>query len=366
MSCSSNNNSCSSPVRVTRKSSYVRDERSCFQLNKEIKLKVILTDDCGNLINADDGSNITVIVTLPDSSEIVYLSTIGGITKADDGFYYLTYTPDQVGHYTDRWRILVNGEIVEITNNFTVKNGGTIQALQNGLDFNSLILIELDSSIADVDGNILNINQFLSFTTEYNPFYCSVEMVRMEMGSWVDLVPDDTIALAIHWSSLEANNITGVRPSSERYYHARSKFVMYDTALRLFAMPIGTTGSGGGGKKQLGDLLISSGTSLDFNIKNLIQELRLERDEWWRVVNAGGCIVNGQGLGPTVATKGGSISEKINRSREWHDPWNEHYIQPTQNSKYRRKGESKYKSGYTGWNEYYFTSVSRGIRKGRR
>lgn len=364
MSCSSNSNSCSNPISVTRKSSYVRDERSCFQLNKEIKLKVILTDDCGNLINADDGIDIVLRINQPD--DVVFVVNNINIIKADDGFYYATYTPTLVGDYTDTWRFTVNGQNVEITNKFTVKNGGTIQALQNGLDFNSLILIELDSTIADTDGNTLNTDQFLSFTTEYNPFYCSVEMVRMEMGTWVDLVPDDTIALAIHWSSLEANNITGVRPSSERYYHARSKFVMYDTALRLFAMPIGTSSPGSGKQKQLGDLLIENGSSLDFNIKDLIMELRLERDEWWRVVNAGGCIVNGQGLGPTMATKGGSIKEKIKRSREWHDPWNEHYIQPTQNSKYRKKGESKYKSGYTGWNEYYFTSVSRGIRKGRR
>lgn len=351
--------SSSNPINVKKKSSYVKNERSCFQINKELKLKVLLTDDCGNLINADDNTNVAVSVAGVDIAA-------QNIIKADDGFYYALYTPASVGNFTDTWTFVVNGQNVQIVNNFTVKNGGEIQALKNGLDFNSLILVELDSSIADVNGNKLNANHFLSFTTEYNPFYCSVEMVRMEMGSWVDLVPDDTIALAIHWSSLEANNITGVKLTNERYLYARSRYVMYDTALRLFAMPVGSSSVENGSKKQLGDLLISSGKSLDFNIKDLIQELRLERDEWWRVVNAGGSIVNGQGLGPTMATKGGSIKGKIDRSREWHDPWSEHYIQPTQNSKYRRKGESQYKSGYTGWNEYYFTSVSRGIRKGRR
>ena len=262
MSCSSNSNSCSSPISVTRKGSYVKDERSCFQLNKQIKLKVILTDDCGNLINADDGAAIVVSITDPNAAANNIVAQ--NIIKADDGFYYALYTPATVGSYTDAWTFVVNGENVQITNKFTVKNGGTIQALQNGLEFNIFILIELDSTIADTDGNTLNTNQLLSFTTEYNPFYCSVEMVRMEMGTWVDLVPDDTIALAIHWSSLEANNITGVRPSSERYYHARSKFVMYDTALRLFAMPIGTSSPGSGKQKQLGDLLIENGSSLDF------------------------------------------------------------------------------------------------------
>ena len=136
--------------------------------------------------------------------------------------------------------------------------------------------------------------------------------------------------------------------------------------MKLFSMPMGISSPGSGKQKQLGDLLIQGGESLDFEIKNLLDELRKERDEWWRVVNAGGCIVPGQGLGPTMATKGGSLSDDPKRSREWHDPWQEYYMQPTRNSLYKRPGEKKYKHGYTGWNEYYFTSVKRGIRKGRR
>ena len=346
--------------KVEKKNSYVTNERSCFIKDSVAKLKVIFTDDCNNLVNA---TNVSLTVTAPGGAQTV----INNPVNEDTGFYYASYTPTSEGNYTEVWTATILGEAITITNTFTVKAAGKIQAHQNGLDFNSLILITLADTIADTNGNKLGKTQYLSFATEYNPFYCSVEMVRMEMGSWVDLVPDDTIALAIHWSSLEANNITSVIPKDkDRYYYARTRFTMYDCALRLFTMPVGTSSPGSGKQKQLGDLLIENGSSLDLNIKDLIMELRLERDEWWRVVNAGGTIVNGQGLGPTMATKGGSISEKIKRSREWHDPWNEHYIQPTQNSKYRKKGESKYKSGYTGWNEYYFTSVSRGIRKGRR
>ena len=179
------------------------------------------------------------------------------------------------------------------------------------------------------------------------------------MGSWASLVPDDSLALAIHWSSLEADAITSMSIVSEQYFYARTRFVMYDAAVKLFSMPIGASGNSGK-QKQLGDLLIEDGSGLDYSIKDLIVELKQERDEWWRVVNAGGNIVLGQGLGPSSASKGSKT--KLQRSREWHDPWNEYYIQPTSNSLYRKQGESTYKHGFTGWNKAKFTGA-RGSKK---
>lgn len=361
MSCSdTSGNSCSNPIKVPGKVVRVNCDRKCGQINSEIKLKMFFTDDCGKPI---DPAGATVTFVNPNG-----LDVDPGIqpVKIDTGYWYVAYTPAIEGSWKDVWTVSLLGENITFEGAFEIIAGGKVTQPPCGLSFNSLIVIELDKTIADVDGATLGKDTFLSFSTEYNPYYASVEMLRMEMGSWANLVPDDTIALAIHWSSLEANNITGVRPSSERYFFARSRFVMYDAAMKLFSMPMGVSSPGSGKQKQLGDLLIENGDSLDFNIKDLIDELRQERDEWWRVVNAGGCIVPGQGLGPTMATKGGSLTDSPKRSREWHDPWQEYYIQPTQNSLYRRPGQKKYKHGYTGWNEYYFTSVKRGIRKGRR
>ena len=360
MSCSDNNNSCSNPIKVPSKRVAVNCDRKCTNLNEEIKLKMLFSDDCGKAV---DPNGITV--TLVDPNGVAVDPGLQAV-KIDTGFWYVSYTPVVAGTWKDIWTVSLLGENVEFEGSFTINSGGQVATQPCGLEFNSLIVVELDSTIADVDGNTLVSDTFLSFSTEYNPYYASVELLRMEMGSWASLIPDDTIALAIHWSSLEANNITGVRPSSERYFFARSRFVMFDAAIKLFSMPMGVSSPGSGKQKQLGDLLIENGDSLDFQIKDLIDELKAERDEWWRVVNAGGCIVPGQGLGPTMATKGGSLKDDPKRSREWHDPWNEYYIQPTKNSLYKRQGESKYKHGYTGWNEYYFTSVKRGIRKGRR
>ena len=361
MSCNTNDsNSCSNPVKVTRKVKKVNCNRACTNVNQAIKLKMLFADDCGKPV---DPTSVSVTLRDPNSN-VVDPGLVA--TKIDTGFWYVSYTPTISGTWKDVWSVSLLGEDLDFEGSFSIISGGTVKALPCGLDFNSLIVLTLDKTIADTDGNVLTDNEIYSFSTEYNPWYCSTEMLRMEMGSWADLVPDDTIALAIHWSSLEADNITGVIPKSERYYYARTRFVMYDAAIKLFSMPTGVSSPGSGKQKQLGDLLIENGGSLDFNLKDLVSTLKMERDEWWRVVNAGGCIVPGQGLGPTSAMKGGSIKDKIQRSREWQDPWQEYYIQPTRNSLYRRAGEKKYKHGYTGWNEYYFTSVKRGLRKGRR
>ena len=356
-----NGNSCSNPISVPRKTKKVECARKCVQLNTAVKLKMLFTDDCGKPI--DPEGEASVVFENPNGLEI---DPGLQLNKIDTGYWYVEYTPGMEGTWKDIWTVGLLGETISFESSFSVISGGVVQAQPCGLEFNSLILVTLDKSIADSEGNTLKENRLYSFSTEYNPWYASVEMLRMEMGSWADLVPDDTIALAIHWSSLEADNITGVIPKSERYFYARTRFVIYDAAIKLFTMPTGISSPGSGKQKQLGDLMIENGGSLDFDLKSLVAELKAERDEWWRVVNAGGCIVPGQGLGPTSAMKGGSIKDKIHRSREWQDPWQEYYIQPTRNSLYRRAGEKKYKHGFTGWNEYYFTSVKRGLRKGRK
>ena len=338
------------PIKISRKGNYVKE---CYDLNNSYNFKIVLTDSCNENY---DPETITVSAVYPSGQLIGPENP----TKADIGFYYQEFTLDALGEWNIVWSVRKDGEVTNYSETILVENKNTITKVQKGLDFNSLIVIKLSKEIKDIEGFSLEEETLLSFSSEYNPFYCSVEMLRMEMGSWVDLVSDDTIALAIHWSSLEANNITGVRPTSERYYFARTRFVMFDAAIKLFSMPTGVSGEGSGKQKQLGDLLIESGNSLDFNLKDLVKELKAEREEWWRVVNAGGCIVPGQGLGPTSASKGINHSETVRKSREWHDPWQEHYIQPTQNSLYKKPGERKYKHGYSSWGQYH---TGYGIRK---
>lgn len=349
MSCEINN-SCSNPIKVPKKIRKVVCNRKTVQIGTAVKLKMLFTDEHGVPI---DPAGATVTLVDPAGNDI---DPGLQIVKIDVGYWYFSYTPNVTGQWKDKWTVSLLGENITFEGDFAVTSGGTIIQPICGLEFNSLIKIEL-KDLKDTDGNLLAANKTLFFTTEYDPLYASVEMLKMEMGSWVQNVPDDTIALSIHWSSLEANNITGVKPTSERYYFARTRFVMYDAALRLFSMPVGNYGDGGK-QKQLGDLLISDKATVDFNLKDLLAELKAERDEWWRVVNAGGCIVSGQGLGPGYAEKGNS-RKGFKRSREWHNPLQQGYLQPTQNSQYRAKGESKYKHGFTPLNTTNLTSFKK-------
>ncbi len=339
MSCSNtSNNDCGTPIKVPVKKVLIKCNRSTIQINEAVKLKMLFTD-----LNGAPVDPVGATVTLTDPSGNVIDPGLQ-VTKIDTGYWYFDYTPTVSGVWKDSWTVSLLGENVTFEGGFEVTSGGLVAQPKCGLDFNSLVFITLEG-LKDTEGNSLAKTLELFFTTEYNPFYASVEMLKMELGAWVANVTDDTIALSIHWSSLEADNITGVKPTSERYYFARTRFVMYDAGLRLLSMPIGTYGNDGK-KKQLGDLLIENKDSLDFDLADLIKELKAERDEWWRVVNAGGCIVNGQGLGPQHAEKGRSRKGYKN-SREWHDPWVEGYVQPTQNSKYRVPGGTKYKHGFT-------------------
>lgn len=338
MSCNDNKKrGCSNLIKVGKKGDYRRD---CFDLNKTTKIKILFKDSCDETYDPD---LITITNVRPDGS---FYDPVD-VNKVSTGFYYYEITPDQIGTWDTIWMSSFNGVETVHESTFEVINNNITSKIKNGLEFNSLIVIELSNEIENESGTrLLESTQYLSFNSEYNPFYCSVEMIRMEMGSWIEQVEDSTIALAIHWSSLEADNITGVVPRNDRYDFARTRFVMYDAAIRLFTMPTSVNGNSLGKEKTLGDLMISNGNALDFNLKDLVNELKTERDEWWRVVNAGGCIVNGQGLGPGSAVNGRSRKDKNQRSREWHNPLEEYYAQPTQNSLYKTHENGKYKHGF--------------------
>lgn len=331
-----------------------KKNNNLYQLNSSYKIKVILENNSGGY----DPDNLTVQVTNPDG-----VITNPNVIKVDVGFYYTEVLFNVLGEWSFSWTSNLNGVVDLLEYEVNVEDYNDLNKFDLGLDFNQLVVVELDSSIKMDNENVtLNSEKRFSFSTEYNPFYCSVEMLRMEMGEWASLIPNDTMALSIHWSSIEANSITSIGNVTDEYFYARTRFVMYDAAIKLFSMPISQEGKSGQ-SKQLGDLIIQNGNVLDYAIKDLIQELKEERDEWWRVVNARGSIVVGQGLGPSSASKGGKVG--IKKSREWHDPWNEYYLQPTQNSQYKRKGQKKYKHGFTGWNEHYYTSVKKGVRNKR-
>jgi len=323
--------------------------RKCAPIGQVVTLRALFSDPCGDAIDIDVNSGTVYIYNKAPSlsfEEIVdtsdyseALSSTTSITKISDGFYEIDYTvpSEDEGSWTDLWVAEINGVKIYNTFTFSVQKTGkvSLQTIGN----NILVVILLDSSIADTSGNTLGEEYQLSFSTKYNPYYCSPDLIRLEVGQWLDSVPDDTLSLFIHWASIEVDNITGPgRRNSSMYQMARTKFVVFDVALRVLMLPVNL----GGKTKRLGDLMIQNESSF----KDVIPELKKEREEWFRVVNAGGNIVPGQGLNPTFAVKGLYDPDRGNLGRGWHSSLSYPYNQPGGNSKLRRRGSVKFKKGF--------------------
>lgn len=270
-------------------------------------------------IDADDYSGATV--TVPSTS----------ITRVATGFYeYQWAIPvgTDIGTWHDVWVCEING--VEVADYFAIEVVETPDIEIQTIGENTLIVITLAATIAGESGATLEEAIQLSFSTRYNPYYASTDLVRLECGSWIDGIPGDTLALMIHWASLSAdaycpNSISG--KNSPRFETARTKFVIFDAALRSLVLPANI----GGKTKSLGDLMIKN----ESNFEDVIKDLKWERQQWARVMNAGGNIVPGQSLDPTYGVKGINDPDRPRIGRTWAKTWEYNYPMPAANSKAR-------------------------------
>jgi len=319
--------------------------RSCVPLGKVVKLRAIFVDSCNEPISFEE-----VEVFIQDSLEIqdptTYTLSNGDIQEVAPGMYELQYTVPTdtatytVGSWSDSWAgytDIANPADIEETFNFTVTELG--RAYQQTVSENSLVVVLLAPTIQDINGRPLNEEVQITFSTRYNPYYASPDLVRVEVGTWLDSIPDDTLSLMIHWSSKEADLITPNGPKGKNYNLARTKFVIFDVALRCLTLPIAGSGSG---TKQLGDLMIKK----DLSFKDAIEDLKNKREEWFRVVNSNGRITPGQSFSPSVALKGQYHPEAKKMGRLWWGNDEYPYPIPAGNISVRKSGQRKFRKGY--------------------
>jgi len=331
--------------------------------NRPVVLQAVFYDAIGEPKDVDDIASIEIATYRPsdiDSAddweqEIAggYLNSFerlstddaagnnfGEVVKLATGYYEVVYTPtvadadadgqlDEVGQWVDLWVANVDGSQVSAALKFLVKEKGSVR--QQALTNNTLVVVSLSEDIASIAGNSLGEEIQVTFSTKYQPYYASVDLVRLECGAWLDSIPDDTISLMIHWSSIEADALKPNSWNGDIISTARTKFVIYDVALRSLQLPADI----GGKKKSLGDLLVE--TTSDFS--EVLTEIKKRREEWERVVNAGGTIVPGQSLPLATAVRGSAGREAA--SRIWHDPSTVYYEQPSQNAKFSFNGSKK-------------------------
>lgn len=338
----------------------------------EIVLRAAFSDDAGCLIDLDSPPSVYIYdetvaddVIHEEALAGTFTSAVAGpfvATRLSTGYYTYTYTVPTTataGGWNDVWYGAINGTNDYDVFEFDVTTGFNVSEQQLGP--NMLVVLQLDDSITNLTGEQALPATTLGYATTYNPLYASPDMIRLEMGKWIDYIPDSTLALMAHISSKEANFIHGARELSfGNLRFARSRFVVYDTVWRCLNIPGHgkQAGSSSGKRKSLGDLSITDGSSDTAEIPDEIYEyVREQRSEWFRVVNAGGNIVPGQGLAPTMAVKGAYDPDRRLVGRLWDSPTDRYYPQPTVNKKYRAAGRRR---GRYGYDDERFRGVRRG------
>lgn len=342
--------------------------RTGIMAGATIDLRVVFTDSNGLPVATDALPDIYIYTSLTDEETMLaeveaqtYTSALvtDEVEELAPGFYEYSYTlPSGAveGVWHDVWVSTIDGVDVVSIKSFNVNN--TVQVVLQTLHNNQLIVIELDKSISNEDNTkTLGEDQVFTFSTQFLPFYTNVTSLRMEAGPLVSFLPDSALALMIYWSSLEADFISPpVICDMQAFCFAKAKFVTYDAALRAMLSPgasfVNGMHSSSGGIKRLGELMISDGRSANSGSlsggldKDTFKHFKDLRDEWLRVVNAGACIVPGQGLAPTSAIRGLYDPARRPAGRLWEDPKYYPYTVPAINTRSFRTDQRHKRGGF--------------------
>lgn len=210
---------------------------------------------------------------------------------------------------------------------------------------NNVVTVTLDSVISSTSGNSLAEDYTFYFTTKYAPLYSSVRKIRLDIGAYVQNVPDDTINFAIFEASLEADFITfGDATTVTAYY----EFIRRQwTTCRAEEILLTNLLNAGGGlkRKKLADL------EVEYDPKAIGNALD----------RALGCLakltpaLNARGL--AVQTPVGFIKGELDPDRPavgrlWNNVDLNDFPTPAANARSKALTSRRYRSGYySRWNK---------------
>lgn len=202
---------------------------------------------------------------------------------------------------------------------------------------NMQVVIQVSGDIEDIDGNPLGESQELFFTTTYNPLYSAIRRIRLDIGSFLKDIPDDTINLAIFEASIEADYLTFDKSAaalSNLYLHARRQWVTCKAEQILLNNLI--NGAGGLLKsKRLADFSVEYGIDA---IKNILKKVEECLARWEPELMTGGHAVQT----PRGVVKGELDIDRPNIGRMWDTPDGN----PVGNAKVIYRGSRRWLTGY--------------------
>jgi hypothetical protein len=207
---------------------------------------------------------------------------------------------------------------------------------------NNLITITLDSDIAATDGTTLGSDYEFWFTTDYYPMYCSARLINLRVGSFISSVKTDTVNLAIHAASKEADAMTWNKNNLEDDYYvfARGQWACCRASQLLLTNTMG--GAGQIKSKRLGDLAVEYNTDGTADKPLQLAEECLMR--WEGALMAGGRQVQT----PVMVVKGDLDPDRppVGRgyvyTRDIHHPSN-----PIANRRVRPSGYRRFRNTFS-------------------
>jgi len=251
-------------------------------------------------------------LTHPSTGHFEYIFTVPAAAPLGDAYDY--------------WRGVVDGQNLTATLSFNVGQGGEITSTEPPLYQNNAVYFRILSTVADNDdGTLLGADYTWYFSTTYNPLYEGIRRIRLDMGSLVTNIPDDTINLAIFEASIEADAFSfGSITLSPYFLFARRQYVACTAEMILLHALLGASSDGGGGKsKTLADLKISTtgGSASEGGLLGRVLACRLK---WEAILTSSGEIGPGTSQKPSMVVKGTLDPDRPLIGRGWEptSSWN--------------------------------------------
>ena len=278
-----------------------------------IRLRILIKDDLGEPAEA---SGLFVHIFEPDADRLDLgdAFTVSGIpTYLGEGISEFGFVPPLVGPegtWSDMWIGELTGQTISGVMEFVVGTSGSVQSFDCQLFLNDIVQVTVASGLQATDGTFLEEEYNLEFLTTTSPSYSSTRKVRLEIGAFINQLPDDILQLGILEASLEADVLTfaPVSVNTPLFKHARREFVTCAASQILLT--------------NVGSLLLRTKTLADLHVEydtNGIRDSmnRLEdcMDKWEpQIIAGGGARASAQ---PKMVVKGQNDVDRPLMSRMW-------------------------------------------------
>ena len=214
----------------------------------------------------------------------------------------------------------------------------TITVASGCLLENNLVTVTLDKTIASTGGTELGSDYQFWFTTTYNPYYCTLKRMRLDIGAYIPNIPDDTVNLAIFHASQGADaltwNASASTDVSQYFSYVRTQWTCCKAQETLLINAI--RGEDRLKAKQLGDLKTEYYQAPSDALDRALA--CLERLEL--ALHAGGAAVQV----PQMVVKGELDPDRPNVGRLWYRSDNTQM--PASNTRSQLSTSRRYRSGY--------------------